>query len=42
MNYCIVLFLGHVQRLYIFSKIQLSTANPIRTWFYSASDFLAL
>ena len=39
-NYCI--FLRHVQRLYHFSKIQLSTENLIRTRFYSASDFLAL
>jgi hypothetical protein len=29
-NDCIVLFLQHVQRLYHFSKIQLSTANLIR------------
>jgi hypothetical protein len=29
-NDCIVLFLRHVQRLYHFSKIQLSTANLIR------------
>jgi hypothetical protein len=30
-NDCIVLFLRHVQRLYHFSKIQLSTANLMRT-----------
>jgi len=30
-NYCIVLFLWHVRQLYHFSKIQLSTANLIRT-----------
>jgi len=29
--YCIVLFLRHVQRLYHFSNIQLSTADLIRT-----------
>jgi hypothetical protein len=29
-NYCIVLFLWHIQQLYHFSKIQLSTANAIR------------
>jgi hypothetical protein len=28
-NYCIVLFLRHIQRLYHFSKIQLSTTNLI-------------
>ena len=32
-NYCIVLFLLHVQQLYHFSKIQLTTANLIRTRF---------
>jgi len=30
-NYCIVLFLRHVQWLHHFSKIQLSTANLICT-----------
>jgi hypothetical protein len=30
----IALFLRHVQRLYHFSKIQLSTANLIRIWFF--------
>ena len=30
---CIVLFLRHIQRLYHFSKIQLTTANLIRTRF---------
>jgi hypothetical protein len=30
-NHCIVLFFRHVQRLYHFSKIQLSTMNLIRT-----------
>jgi hypothetical protein len=30
-NYCIALLLWHVQRLYHFYKIQLSTANLIRT-----------
>jgi len=34
-NYCIVLFLWHVQQLYHFSKIQLSTTNLIRIWFFS-------
>jgi hypothetical protein len=33
-----VLFLRHVQRLYHFSKIQLSTANLIRIWFFSPSE----
>jgi len=30
-NYCIVLFLRHIQQLYHFSKIQLSTMNLIHT-----------
>ena len=30
-NYCIVLFLRHIQQLYNLSKIQLLTANLIRT-----------
>jgi len=39
---CIVLFLRHVQPLYHFSKIQLTTVNLNRKRFKSASDFLAL
>ena len=33
-NYFIVLFLRHVQQLYHFYKIQLTTANLIRIWFF--------
>ena len=38
MNYCIVLFLRHVQRLYHFSKIKLTTAILIRIWYFKPSE----